>query len=186
VRSRNHCCRSKAISIIYFRVRVRARGCLRVCVGRCQGACACALTRARVYPNLSSMQRACAIFCCHLWLLSPPYFRYLLINGTIFGKRSNDRLTRESCTTRQRGWVTLLFVLWAQGRLRGTRDRVGGEGKWQRKTVSWVKLPRRIFQKYQISWKSVPWEQSCSMRLDVRTDGHDDASSRFAQFRESA
>ena len=58
-----------------------------VCVGRCQGACACARTRARVYPYLSSMQHACAMFYCHLWPLPPSYFRYLLINGTIFEKK---------------------------------------------------------------------------------------------------
>jgi len=32
--------------------------------------------------------------------------------------------------------------------------------------------------KYQISWKSVQWEPSCCMR----TDGHDEADSRFSQF----
>jgi hypothetical protein len=32
--------------------------------------------------------------------------------------------------------------------------------------------------KYQISWKSVQWELSCSMQ----TDGHDEANNRFSQF----
>jgi len=36
---------------------------------------------------------------------------------------------------------------------------------------------RKIF-KYQISWKSVQWEESCSMR----THRHDEAYSRFSQF----
>ena len=31
--------------------------------------------------------------------------------------------------------------------------------------------------KYQISWKSVQWEQSCSMQ----TEGHDEANSCFPQ-----
>ena len=44
---------------------------------------------------------------------------------------------------------------------------------------------RKIF-KCQISWKSVQWEQSCSMRTDRRTDRHDEASSLFSQFCESA
>jgi len=33
--------------------------------------------------------------------------------------------------------------------------------------------------KYQISWKSVSWEPSCSMRTDGRTDRHDETKSRF-------
>jgi len=40
---------------------------------------------------------------------------------------------------------------------------------------------RKIF-KFQISWKSIQWELSCSMR----TDRHDEANSRFSQFCESA
>jgi len=35
---------------------------------------------------------------------------------------------------------------------------------------------------FKISWKSVQWELSCSMR----TDGHDEADSRFSQFCERA
>jgi len=40
--------------------------------------------------------------------------------------------------------------------------------------------------KCQISWKSVQWEQCCSMRTDRRTDGHDEANSRFSKFCERA
>ena len=44
--------------------------------------------------------------------------------------------------------------------------------------------------KYQISWKTVRWEPSSSMRTDGRTDGptdrHDEANSRFSQFCECA
>jgi len=36
--------------------------------------------------------------------------------------------------------------------------------------------------KYQMSWKSVQWEPSCSLG----TDGHDEANSRFSQFCERA
>jgi hypothetical protein len=43
---------------------------------------------------------------------------------------------------------------------------------------------RQIFEvhKYKISWKSVQWEPSCSMR----TDRHDGANSSFSQFYECA
>ena len=40
----------------------------------------------------------------------------------------------------------------------------------------------RKILKFQISWKSVLWEPSCSMR----TDRHDEGKSRFSQFCESA
>jgi hypothetical protein len=50
-------------------------------------------------------------------------------------------------------------------------------------------LMKRIFStdfrkilKCQILRKSVQWEQSCSMRAGVRTDGHEDANSRFRNF----
>ena len=54
-RSRNHCCRGKAVSITYFSVCDRARASVRV------GARACVYVRWRSLPYLSSMQRACAI-----------------------------------------------------------------------------------------------------------------------------
>ena len=44
----------------------------------------------------------------------------------------------------------------------------------------------RKIPKYQISWKSVQWEQSFSMRAGGRTDRHDAALSRFSQFCECA
>jgi hypothetical protein len=43
-----------------------------------------------------------------------------------------------------------------------------------------------IILKYQISWKSVQWQPSCSMRTDIQTneqtDRSDESSSRFSQF----
>jgi len=44
----------------------------------------------------------------------------------------------------------------------------------------------RKFLKYQISWKSVKWEPSCSVRTDRQTDIHDEVNSRSSQFCERA
>jgi hypothetical protein len=40
----------------------------------------------------------------------------------------------------------------------------------------------RKMLKYQMSWKSVQWEPSCSMRMGKRTYKHDDANSSFFFF----
>ena len=53
-----------------------------------------------------------------------------------------------------------------------------------------LEFSRQIFEKkkirYQISWKPVQWEPTCSMRKDRRTDGHDEATSRLSRFCERA
>jgi hypothetical protein len=42
-------------------------------------------------------------------------------------------------------------------------------------------------REYQILWKSIQWEPSCSMLADRRTDRHDETNtSRFSQFSERA
>jgi len=43
-----------------------------------------------------------------------------------------------------------------------------------------------VRKKYKISWKSIQRKPSCSMRTDGRTDGYDEANSRFSRFCESA
>ena len=52
-----------------------------------------------------------------------------------------------------------------------------------------IEFPRQIFKKilkYQISWKSVQWEPSCSLRTEGRTERqtgrHDEANIHFSQF----
>jgi len=40
--------------------------------------------------------------------------------------------------------------------------------------------------KCQISWISIQWEPSCSMRTDIRTDRHDEANIHFSQLFERA
>ena len=44
----------------------------------------------------------------------------------------------------------------------------------------------RIILKYQISWKSIQWEPSYSMRTDRRKDRHGEANSRSSHFYEGA
>jgi hypothetical protein len=48
---------------------------------------------------------------------------------------------------------------------------------------TWILLTRfKKILRYQISWKSVQWEPSCSMRMDGQMNIHDEANSRFLQF----
>jgi len=61
------------------------------------------------------------------------------------------------------------------------------ENLTEHKIDTWIfSTDFRDIPKYQISWRSVHWEPSCSMRTDKRTDRHDGAKSRFSQFCESA
>jgi len=49
-----------------------------------------------------------------------------------------------------------------------------------------LEFSRNIFEKHQISRKSIQWESSSSMRADGWTDRHDEADGSFPQFRECA
>jgi hypothetical protein len=73
-RSRNHCCRGKAISIIYFCTWIRVR--------------ACVLVRTLVQPYLPSTQSACLVLYFYLWPLWLHHiFRHYFINSTNFGEK---------------------------------------------------------------------------------------------------
>ena len=46
-----------------------------------------------------------------------------------------------------------------------------------------LEISQQIFEKYQISPKSVQWEQSCSVQMGSRTDGRTDVTQPVVAFR---
>ena len=74
-RSRNHCCRGKAINITYFCVRAWVSARARVCGCRCTGAEVCLRACGLTNPGCNAPPY------CHLWPLWLHVFRHYLING---------------------------------------------------------------------------------------------------------
>jgi hypothetical protein len=84
------------------------------------------------------------------------------LSETVFIPRRNERDMAQKCT--------LVFV-------KGTR--------YSGLILMKSEFSQQIFVKilkYQISWKSVQWEQSSSLLTEGRTDRHDVANSRSSQF----
>jgi hypothetical protein len=120
---------------------------------------------------------------CHLWP-APFYniFPHYLINGTIFEKTFLDI----KCVF----WVSLHLSETFLNLRRNERDMIkkmyfGLHVKYPLFlsvfNETWIfsaVFPK--IQKYQISWKSVQWEPSCSKRKDR----HDEANIRLSQFSE--
>ena len=125
---------------------------------------------------------------CHLWLV-PLYksFPHYLINSMIF---ENKLLN-----TKWVFWILFNFYLKHISFYEEIREI------WLKKYIlvvmyhlafsdfndTWIfSTEFRKIIKYQILWKSVQWEPSCSMRTDGHTDRHDEAHSRFLKFCERA
>jgi hypothetical protein len=119
------------------------------------------------------MQCACAVLYCHLWsVLLYRIFPHYLINGTIFGKK----LLNIKCVF----WFSLQLLsetFLILGRIQ--RDIIINVHRPSCKVPlllsdfneTWIfSRDFRNILKYQISWKSVQWEPSCSMRTGRWTD----------------
>jgi len=135
-------------------------GCVCLCVFVFVCVCVCVCLFSLSYPACNAHAPYCHLLPVRLYYIFPHY----LINGTIFPKQ----LLATKCVS----WFLYNFCL------RTERDMI--------KNVYWssCKVPlllcdfndtwifptifRKIF-KHQITWKSVQWETSCSMRTDGRT-----------------
>jgi hypothetical protein len=98
------------------------------------------------------------------------FFPHYLINGTIFRKKKvvkhKKGLLIDSTTF---GWsISHAMKHWAIMYV-GLHVRVNTRYSCQ--TLMKPEFSIQILEKYQISWKSVPWERSCSSRTDRQTDG---------------
>ena len=125
-----------------------------------------------------------AIFSTVAYNILPHY----LMNGTLFGKK----LLNIKCVF----WSSLLllsetFLILRKNERDMIKIRIGLEVKYPlflsdfNETWIFVADFRKIL-KYQISWRSVQWEPSYSMRTDWQTEGNDKANIRFSQVRKSA
>ena len=119
----------------------------------------------------------------HLW--SAPLhniFPHYLINGTSFGKKKSY-------------WTQNVLIFFTTFVWNISHSKQKWEMWWKiyiglhvkdllflsDYKGSWIFSTdfRKIF-KYQISWKFVQWEPSCSMRTDGKTYRHDEDNSRFS------
>jgi len=130
------------------------------------------------------MQCACAELYCNLWPAQLyDNFPHYLINGTIFVTKK--KLLNTKCVF----WFLSTTFVWKSFFIlrRIERDVMKKGNSLHVKcqlflsdfNETWTSSTQfRKVLKYKISWKSVQWKPSCSMR----TDGHYEANSRFSQF----
>jgi len=122
---------------------------------------------------------------CHLWHAQHcNIFPHYLINGTI--------LEKYKVTERKMCFDFLYKFVWTISHYEKNWARHDQKcilvftctTSYSPATLMKLKFSWHIFEKYyQMSWKSVQWEQSCSMWTGGRTDRHDKAKSNFSQFR---
>ena len=125
--------------------------------------------------GIQHAMRMCLIIICGLSRFT--MFPHYLINGTIFGGGGLNNVF----------WFSLQllsekFLIPRRNERDMIKMCIGLHVKYRLflydVTVTWIfSTDFRKIMKYQISWKSVQWEPSCSMR----TDGHE-ANNRFSNF----
>jgi hypothetical protein len=125
---------------------------------------------------------ACNAPFCHLWPLPLFYiFPHYLTNGTIFEKKKSY-LALKRVSSFPTTFVWNIFHSKNNWARYDKKMCLGYHVKYPlflsdfNETCIFSKDFQKMF-KHQISWKSVQWRPSCSMRTDRRTDRHDEANS---------
>jgi hypothetical protein len=153
--------------------------------------------RARVKATITYSKCDCRLW-CPAWNKHASYylrpvrlyhiFRYYRTNVTIF---EGKILSNIKCVF----WFSLQLISETFIILRNERDIIINIPRCScrvpvilvRFNKKWIvyKHFRRVLE-YQISWKSVQWEQRCSMRSYRRAEKHHKFNSRFSKFQERA
>jgi hypothetical protein len=133
-----------------------------------------------MYPCLRSTQRVCAILCRNLWPLSPPHF------STLCHKRCNFRTYFLNIRC-----VLILSTTFVQNTSHSKQNLARYCHKWKNVFMSNTRYFYRILTKPRFSQQifkcslNIKFHQNPSSGSRVvpcgRTDGHDDANSRFSQ-----
>jgi hypothetical protein len=131
------------------------------------------------------MQSACIVLYCHLWCVWLYHiFPHYLINGMVFGKTllnikcvfwfSLQILSKSFLILRIIQWDVIIHV-----------HRSSCKVPVIRQILMKLEFSRQIFEKYSnnhISWKSIQWEPSCTMRAEGQMGRHNEANCHFSQF----
>jgi len=140
--------------------------------------------RSHTYPPCIAHAPCCHLLSARLYNI---FFSHHRINGTIFGKKK--LIEHKMCVL----IFSKTFFFWNifHSKKNWTRyDKqmyIGLHVKYSlfltdfNETCNFSVDFRKIL-KFKISWKSVQWEPSCSMRTDRRTERYDENNSRFSKF----